>query len=152
MKLARVLSTEMSCQRFVCSVEIWFLLHPERTDQVFAWPDGHRWSFHLGHARESCQLCRSVRGLGWLDNQRLLRVGGILSNPPDTALPSCSDSLWGWLFQFLYTLDPQTSLSCCSFTRNKRARFGTGRTKPFTATGLSAWFVHRWPALSLSPA
>lgn len=64
------------CQRFVCSVEIWFLLNPERTDRVFAWPDGHRWSFRLGHAGESCQLCHNIHGLGCLDNQRLLELEG----------------------------------------------------------------------------
>lgn len=55
----------------------------------------------------------------------------------DTALPSCSDSLWSWLFQFFYTLHLQTSLSCCWFLRNQRGQFGRGRTKPFTAPGLS---------------
>lgn len=131
MKSALVISTEMSCQRFVCSVEIWFLLNPERTDQVFAWPDGHRWSFHLGHARESCQQCRDIHGPGWLDNQRLPSVGGMLSNPPDTALPSCSDSLWVCYFSSSthWTFKHPSAAAVSGGT--KRGQFGTGGTKPF---------------------
>lgn len=122
MKLALVLFTEVSCQRFVCSVEIWFLLNPWKTDQAFAWPDWHRWDVHLGHAREGCQLCCNTRGLGWLNNQTPTRwedldrtlLTLLFHHALSTSDAGYFRSSTHWTFKEF--------LSCCCFIRNKMAQ------------------------------
>lgn len=138
MKLALILFTEVFCQRFFCSVEIWFLLNPWKTDQAFAQPDWHRKDVHLGHAR-GCRLCYNIRGLGWFDNQRLLYVERTLTRLSwhCSSLMLCQSQRLV-ISVLLHIGHSNSSLAAAVLLGTKCHSFGTGGIKPSTAKRLSS--------------
>ena len=106
MKLALLLFTEVPCERYACSVEIWFLLNPWKIDQVFARPSGHNEMFILATQEKAVNHATIHMILADLII-RLLHVERILTRASWHALLSRFANFRGWLSPFCYTSDIQ---------------------------------------------